>query len=173
MLIRFLATLSRQLNRLSGALAMLLIVYVLCHILLEIVLRLFGTSTYVLDEFVGYAVAAITFLGLGYSLERNSLIRVNILMDRLPERFHWLLDLLVSAMSFAIFTWISYYWYINTLRSFQRGTTSSSIAETPLWIPEGMVLIGLVLLCFTLLVRMLLLISTRHVPHIELAQSHE
>ncbi|MGB3600924.1 MAG: TRAP transporter small permease [Marinomonas sp.] len=150
---------------------MLLIVYVLCHILLEIVLRLFGTSTYVLDEFIGYAVATITFLGLGYSLERNSLIKVNILSEKLPERLHWIVDLWVSAMSFALFTWVSYYWYINVLRSFKRGTTSESIAATPLWLPEGMVLIGLVLLCFTLLVRMLTLISTKHIPHIETAHS--
>lgn len=167
MLIRLITGLSRQLNRLSGALAMLLIVYVLCHILLEIGLRLFGESTYVLDEFVGYAVATLTFLGLGYSLERNSLIKVNILSDQLPERYHWLLDLIASALSFAVFTWITYYWYINTLRSLKRGTTSSSIAETPLWIPETMVLIGLGLLCLTLFVRMLQLLSTRQVPHVE------
>ncbi|MFC3024367.1 TRAP transporter small permease subunit [Vibrio zhugei] len=167
MLIRLITGLSRQLNRLSGALAMLLIVYVLCHILLEIGLRLFGESTYVLDEFVGYTVATLTFLGLGYSLERNSLIKVNILSDQLPERYHWLLDLIASALSFAVFTWITYYWYINTLRSLKRGTTSSSIAETPLWIPETMVLIGLGLLCLTLFVRMLQLLSTRQVPHVE------
>lgn len=167
MTIRLITALSRQLNKLSGALAMLLIVYVLGHILLEIVLRLCGESTYVLDEFVGYAVATITFLGLGYSLERNSLIKVNILSDRLPERFHWILDFVVSALSFVVFTWISYYWYINTLRSLKRGTTSSSIAETPLWIPESMVLVGLGLLCLTLFVRMLQLVSTRRVPHVE------
>ena len=39
---------------------MLLIIYVLGHILLEIVLRMMGTSTYVLDEFVGYAATTAT-----------------------------------------------------------------------------------------------------------------
>lgn len=146
---------------------MLLIVYVLCHILLEIVLRLFGTSTYVLDEFVGYAVATATFLGLGYSLERGGLIKVSILSDRLPEKYHWILELIVSALSFALFSWISYYWYINVWRDFKRGTTSESIAATPLWIPEGMVLIGLGLLCFTLFTRMLLLITTHRVPQLD------
>lgn len=167
MIIRLLAIASRRLNQLSGALAMLLIAYLLCHILLEIVLRLFGTSTYVLDEFVGYSIATITFLGLGYSLERNGLIKVNILIDRLPKKHHWLLELLISFVTFALFSWISYYWYINVLRSFKRGITSQSIAETPLWIPEGMVLIGLSLLCLTLFVRMLVLVSIRQVPQIE------
>ncbi|UTW00088.1 TRAP transporter small permease [Marinomonas rhizomae] len=168
MIIRSLAILSRRLNQLSGALAILLIAYLLCHILLEIVLRFFGTSTYVLDEFVGYAIATITFLGLGYSLERNGLIKVNILSDRLPEKYHWILDTFISLVSFAMFFWVSCYWYINVSRSFKRNITSESIAETPLWIPEGMVLVGLGLLCLTLFVRILVLISTRHVPHIEI-----
>ncbi|QUX90472.1 TRAP transporter small permease [Marinomonas sp. A3A] len=167
MIIRLLVSISRRLNQLSGALAMLLIAYLLCHILLEIVLRLFGTSTYVLDEFVGYAIATITFLGLGYSLERNGLIKVNILSDRLPEKYHWILDSFISLVSFAMFFWVSYYWYINVARSFKRNVTSESIAETPLWIPEGMVLVGLTLLCLTLFVRILVLVSTRQVPHIE------
>lgn len=167
MIVHLLSTASRRLNQLSGALAMLLIAYLLCHILLEIVLRLFGTSTYVLDEFVGYAIAAITFLGLGYSLERDGLIKVNILSDRLPERYHWLLESVISLVSLALFSWILYYWYINVARSFKRNITSESIAETPLWIPEGMVLVGLSLLCLTLFVRILVLISTHKVPHIE------
>lgn len=168
MIIRLLVSLSRRINQLSGALAMLFIAYLLCHILLEIILRLFGTSTYVLDEFVGYAVASTTFLGLGYSLERNGLVKVNILSDRLPERHHWLLEIVISLISFTLFSWISYYWYINVARSFKRQVTSESIAETPLWIPELMVLIGLVFLCLTLFVRMLVLVSTRKTPNIEI-----
>jgi TRAP-type C4-dicarboxylate transport system permease small subunit len=167
MILSLIVNFSRRLNQLSGALAMLLIAYLLCHILLEIVLRQFGTSTYVLDEFVGYAIATTTFLGLGYSLERNGLIKVNILSDRLPEKYHWLLELLISFLSFSLFSWISYYWYINVARSYQRNITSESIAETPLWIPEGMVLVGLILLCTTLFVRMLSLILIHETPTIE------
>ena len=74
MIIRLLASVFRRLNQLSGALAMLLIAYLLCHVLLEIVCTsIIGTSTYVLDEFVGYAIATTTFLGLGYSLEEMGL----------------------------------------------------------------------------------------------------
>ncbi|MEP3349598.1 MAG: TRAP transporter small permease [Marinomonas sp.] len=167
MILNLIVNLSRLLNQLSGALAMLLIAYLLCHILLEIILRQFGTSTYVLDEFVGYAIATTTFLGLGYSLERDGLIKVNILSDRLPEKYQWQLELLISLLSLTLFSWISYYWYINVARSYKRNITSESIAETPLWIPEGMVLVGLVLLCMTLLVRMLSLILTHQLPTIE------
>lgn len=167
MILNLIVNLSRLLNQLSGALAMLLIAYLLCHILLEIILRQFGTSTYVLDEFVGYAIATTTFLGLGYSLERDGLIKVNILSDRLPEKYHWQLELLISLLSLTLFSWISYYWYINVARSYKRNITSESIAETPLWIPEGIVLIGLGLLCVTLFVRILSLVFTHQTPTIE------
>lgn len=143
---------------------MLLIVYVLAHILLEIVLRLFGTSTYVLDEFVGYAVATLTFLGLGYSLERGGLIRVGLIIERLPQSKRWWFDLFASVVSLAMFSWIYFYWQTNVLRSFSRGTTSESIAATPLWIPQGLVLVGLGLLCFTLFTHALILLFRQQSP---------
>lgn len=167
MLLTSLLSLSRLLNKLSGGIAMLLIVYVLGHILLEIVLRMFGTSTYVLDEFVGYAVATLTFLGLGYSLERGSLIRVGLIIERVPTRFRWVFDLFATLVSLAIFAWIYSYWQTNVLRSFKRGTTSESLMETPLWIPQGLVLVGLGLLCFTLFTHALILLFRQQSPQLK------
>lgn len=158
---------SRLLNKVSGGIAMLLIIYVLAHILLEIVLRMFGTSTYVLDEFVGYAVATLTFLGLGYSLERGGLIRVGLIIDRLPVTKRWLFDLFASLVSLAMFSWLFSYWQINVWRSYKRGITSESIMETPLWIPQGLVLLGLGLLCFTLFTHVLILLFRRQSPEIK------
>ncbi len=164
MIVQTVNALSRRLNQLSGFLAMMLILYLLTHILLEIILRQFGTSTYVLDEFVGYAVATSTFLGLGYSLEKGSLIKVNLLKENLSEKYHWINDVFISLSSLIFFSWLAYYWYKNVKRSYMRGITSESIAETPLWIPEGMVLFGLIILCITLLSRSLSLITTRKPP---------
>lgn len=166
MLLNFLLGCSRLLNKVSGGIAMLLILYVLGHILLEIVLRMFGTSTYVLDEFVGYAVATLTFLGLGYSLERGGLIRVGLIIERLPEHKRWIFDLFASVVSLAMFSWLFSYWQVNVIRSFKRGITSESIMETPLWIPQGLVLVGLGLLCFTLLTHSLILLFRQQSPEL-------
>jgi TRAP-type C4-dicarboxylate transport system permease small subunit len=163
-MIRLFCRCIRPANQLAGLLAMLLIVYITGHILLEIVMRLFGTSTFVLDEFIGYAVATMTFLGLGYALERGSLVRVNVLLDRIPARWHWLPDLVSTLAALAAFSWLAWYWGQNVWRSYQRGTLSETLAETPLWIPEGMVLVGMLLLCLTLLSRALHLVSERSLP---------
>ncbi|MDW6005321.1 TRAP transporter small permease subunit [Vibrio mangrovi] len=144
---------SQWINKISLGIAAFLIIYILCHILLEIVLRLFGMSTYVLDEFVGYAVATMTFLALGYSLEQGSLIRVNAIIDRIPERKRWLLDFVTSAIAAVFFSWVGFIWWTTVSRNFIRGTTSQSLAATPLWIPQGLVLIGIFVLCLTLIAR--------------------
>ncbi|GAA0565577.1 TRAP transporter small permease [Halomonas salifodinae] len=160
-MIGWLAALSRGLNRLAAGVAILLILYMFGHIILEIVLRLFGHSTFILDEYIGYAVAAMTFLGLPYVLEKNGLIRVALVLDRLPKKWHWPLELLIAITSFGAFAWLSLFWWKNVVRSYQRGITSDTLAETPLWIPEGIVLLGLWLLCFTLVVRSFQLVTER------------
>ena len=90
-------------NRIAGAIAALLLFYVLVHIIYEIILRtLFSTSTFVLDEFVGYAVAAMTFLSLGYALETGSLIRVDLAITRLKGRLRRWVELFCISSSFGM-----------------------------------------------------------------------
>ncbi|TCK16547.1 TRAP-type C4-dicarboxylate transport system permease small subunit [Marinobacterium mangrovicola] len=154
----------KRLNQGAGILCGTLIVYMAAHILLEIVLRLFNTSTYVLNEFIGYAVATMTFMGLGFALERGGLIRVGMVINRLSPNAAMILDLVISSVMCAMFGWLSWYWGINVSRSYSRGITSESLADTPLWIPEGAVLLGLILLCLTLSSRVLSLIVFRKTP---------
>jgi len=154
----------KRLNQVAGVLSALLILYMAAHILLEIGLRFFDSSTYVLNEFVGYAVATLTFTGLGYTLERGGLIRVDMLVDRLSSGWRVAVDLLVSSMVLLVFSWLSWYWWLNVSRSYQRGISSDSLANTPLWIPEGMVLIGMLIFCLTLLARVLSLLLFRQPP---------
>lgn len=154
----------KRLNQLAGLVSALLILYMAVHILLEIGLRFFDSSTYVLNEFVGYAVATLTFTGLGFTLERGGLIRVDMLVERLSPGARVVVDVLVSSTVLLVFSWLSWYWWLNVSRSYQRGISSDSLANTPLWIPEGMVLIGMLIFCLTLLARVLSLLLFRKPP---------
>lgn len=132
------------LSRLAGGLAGLLLVAMVLHILLEIVLRaFFSTSTFVLDEFVGYGVAAITFLSLGYTLEHGELIRVNLLLSRSRGWARRALEVLAASFTLALLTFLGWFFWFRVMRHVTRGTVSSSIAQVPMWIPEGLVLLGL------------------------------
>ncbi len=60
--------------------------YMVGHFFLENVLRtFFSTSTFVLDEMIGYCVTAMAFLALGYTFEFGAVIRVNLPLARFSD----------------------------------------------------------------------------------------
>jgi len=151
---------SYRLAKLAAWLSAGILVYMVLHILFEITLRVFfSKSTYVLDEFVAYATAAITFLCLAYSLHDNALIRVGMLINRVSGKLRLALELFSVSMMFVIVILVTYYFWTKTFwRDLMRGTLSESIAEIPLWIPELFALIGLWLFglqVFTMLLRLI------------------
>jgi len=132
------------LSRLAAVIAACALVYMVGHIALEIVLRsLFATSTFVLDEFVGYAVSVCVIWSLGYVLEQGDLIRVGLLLDRLPQRAQDLMTAAAALVAAALATGLAWMFWIRVARAWSRGTVSSSMAAIPTWIPEGAVMIGL------------------------------
>lgn len=152
--------LSYRLAKLAAYLSAVILVYMVAHILYEIVLRVFfSKSTYVLDEFVAYATAAITFLCLAYSLHDNALIRVGMLLQRVTGRFRLFLEIFSYSIMLVIVVVVTYYFWTKTFwRDLMRGTLSESIAEVPLWIPELFALIGLLLFALQLTAMLLRLI---------------
>ena len=137
-------TRAKYLSRIGNGAAIFALVFMFSHIILEIILRnVFRSSTFVLDEFVGHAVSAMTFLALGEALRNGALIRVSLLRDNVSDSVRRGLDFfaLASALAVGVFS----FWFvgISVLRNFERGTKSSSIAEIPLWIPEALLLCGL------------------------------
>lgn len=152
---------SYRLAKLAAWLSAGILIYMVLHILFEISLRVFfAKSTYVLDEFVAYATAAITFLCLAYSLHDDALIRVGMLLSRVRGKARLMLELFSVSTMLLIVVMVSYYFWTKTFwRDLIRGTLSESIAEVPLWIPELFAMVGLWLFglqTFTMLMRLIL-----------------
>lgn len=143
------------LSQAAAVLAALLVVGMTLHILLEIVLRLMDRSTFILDEMVGYGIAGATFMSLGYAFEHSALVRVGLLVDRLRGRARRMVETFCGITTLAVTSQIAWVIARSALRSFERGRTSSSIAEIPLWIPEavcaaGLMIFGLQVFAWTL-----------------------
>lgn len=135
---------SYAVSRIGAVVAAISLVFMVALITLEITLRsVFSTSTFVMDEFVGYAVSIAVIWSLGYALENERLIRVNLLLANISAKFR---DLLTAASafvaSFATIALITVFWTRAT-RAYTRGTVSSSLAAVPTWIPEALMMIGL------------------------------
>lgn len=132
-----------RLSKAANALAVIMLFAMFAHILIEIVLRnVFETSTFVLDEFVGYAVASLTFLGLGEAFHKKTLIEVTILKDWVTPRKRLYFELFSSLSCVFIGALLTFYIGRSVFKNFERHTISSSVAEVPQFIPEGLLLIG-------------------------------
>jgi len=136
-----------RLSDLGGIAAGVILVYVTAHITTEIVLRsCFSSTTYTLDEFVSYSMLGMTFLTLGYALKGSAMIRVNLLVGRLHGRRRQVVEVFSVLATLAVVLFLfTYFCRTIFFRDLARGAVSESIARTPMWIPEGMVFLGLVI----------------------------
>ncbi|WP_339777861.1 TRAP transporter small permease [uncultured Thalassospira sp.] len=144
---KFLVKFIDSLSKLGAAIAALSLVGMVSFILLEIVLRtVFDSSTFIMDEMVGYGVAAATFLALPYALAQGSIIRVELFLGHVTGKNRKLLEVFSCLVGLGV-TWllISFIW-VRVARAWTRHSVSSSIAEVPMWIPQGIILVGLCLL---------------------------
>ncbi len=136
-----------QLSRIAAVGACLILIAMTAMILYEITLRsFFSSSTYVLDEFVGYGVAIMTFLSFALALRDGVFIRVALVTANLRPPARRVLEVISCALGTLIFGFVAFYLLKLVLKNFSHGVVSNSIAAVPLWIPQGLVLIGLVLL---------------------------
>ncbi|MEG9862212.1 MAG: TRAP transporter small permease [Parvularculales bacterium] len=142
-----LGLLERFSTRLSTAgawIAAALLVYMVVHILVEIIARTgFDSSTYSLDEFVGYAIASMTFLSLGHTFSSGKLIRVNILTNAISGLLSLVVELICIAFTFSVITFFARYVWRSLYRNWERGAISPTLTETPIWLVESVFFIGL------------------------------
>ena len=119
----------------------------------EVVLRkLFLVSLGGADEMASYALAIGTVWALSFALIERVHIRVDALYLRLPKRIGAGFDILalVSVLAFAgVLTWFAAH---VLLTSWSFGATANTPIGTPLWIPQGLWVLGLVVFVFTAIV---------------------
>ena len=152
---------SKKLGDLASALAGIILIYIVLHIICEIILRVFfSSSTYILDEFVTYGVSGITFLCMAKSMRNGTIIRVGIVLEKLSGSSRSVLEAIGLFATLILSWYIIYFFGANVFwRDIVRGRISGSIAEVPLWIPESLVLIGLIIFSlqvFTMLMKILI-----------------
>ncbi len=137
---------ARFLSVISAVGAGLVLMAMIFHVLAEIVLRSFFLSTtYVLEEMIGYGIAAMSFLGLGYALNEGALIRMNLLLVKLGDTPTRRVVEVICIVGALVFTCIAaWYFYVNSVRDFMRGYVSETMSETPLWLPPSIMLAGMV-----------------------------
>jgi TRAP-type C4-dicarboxylate transport system permease small subunit len=122
-------------------------------IAVEVVLRkLFSVSMGGSDELSSYVLAISCSWAFGFALLRKAHIRIDILYTRFPERVRPFLDILSLLTFLAYLAPLVYFafWVVQT--SVIRESTANTPLQTPLWIPQGIWLAGLMVFLFTAIV---------------------
>lgn len=128
-----------------------LLVYVVVHINLEIVLRsFFGTSTNSMNEYVGYATGAMTYLALAHTLAARKHVRVSLIRALPSPKLALVVELFCLGATFAVFSFVAWNVWRILVRDYTRGSVSPTLMETPTWYIDAAILTGLVLLLLQL-----------------------
>lgn len=119
----------------------------------EVICRqIFGVSLQITYEVAGYLLAALTFFGLGISLQGGGLFRVEFVYMWIPSRFRLVLQLFYDLVSLAFSLILDYQLFRQVLSSYTRGYVEPTILATPLYIPQMVMPIGVTLMIVVLLV---------------------
>jgi len=142
--------------------SVIIVVMMVAHILYEIVLRtFFASSTFVLDEMVGYGVAGMAYMALGSTLEHGGLIRVNLLLTnpRPDGALRRWVEVACSVLTMGAVGIAAWFFGRSVIYNIRDGFTSGTIADTPIWIPEAFVFCGMVVFLVQLLAYLLRVLS--------------
>lgn len=150
----------RMLSKISAALATLILLGIAGFVLVEITLRMVrGTGTNVLVEFVGYGLAGMTFLAASSTMREGGLVRVNILLERVPAGARRLLDALCLLATIAVVGIAAWFVAADMWRSYERAYETDSLVPLPMWLPPLPLLAGVTLFLLDMLVHLVLVVS--------------
>jgi TRAP-type C4-dicarboxylate transport system permease small subunit len=97
-------------------------------------------------DFAGYLLAAASFLALAHTLRSGVHIRVNLVIQRLPGGARWGFEIATLAIGAALAAYAAWFTGGLTAESWHYGDKSTGIVAIPLWIPQSVMVTGLVLL---------------------------
>ncbi|MEJ2471532.1 MAG: TRAP transporter small permease [Desulfuromonadales bacterium] len=123
------------------------IVIMVILVVLEVLLRsTFGFSFGFVDEIVAYLVVLITFFGACVTFKNRALFKVEIFYGKIPKKIRRVFDLIHSFLSLVLCFTLIYYSFFLVSSSYERQTVSPTKLETPLYIPQLIIPIGLIIL---------------------------
>jgi TRAP-type C4-dicarboxylate transport system permease small subunit len=134
-------------------------VFMTLLILTEVLLRtFFDKSTLIASEYSGYSLAVMIYLGLGFSFRQGAHIRITFLRERLRGWALHIMELLCTSVASLLCLLSTVFLSEMVYTSFQRGTTAYTVAETPLWVPQAIILVGLTILTLQVIAYLLFLV---------------
>jgi len=137
----------------GASLSSLLVIALVGLIMVEIIGRsFFDYSTMLADEYSGYFYLALVFLGLAYTFDEEGHIRISIVTGRLRGSIKRWVDVFAGLMALSILLFALYYSWEFMVESHEMEMLSEGVSETPLYLTQIPLVIGLALFAFAMFV---------------------
>jgi TRAP-type C4-dicarboxylate transport system permease small subunit len=94
-------------------------------------------------EISGYALAACIGLGMAFTVTSKANIRVDILLDALPDRVRVICDIIASLALTLIAITLAWFTFGTLQQSWAMNAKSVSVLQTPMILPQGVWWVGL------------------------------
>lgn len=146
-IVAFIEGLSDWCARISAVLLGLMTLLILTEILLW---NTAETSTLIADEYSAYGLAVIIFMGAGYCLKEKGHIRITLVLGFLPEKLAKIIAVIATGATTVFMGYLCWYLIKMTLAAHRYSSTSGTLTETPLWIPQAIMCAGAVVFCLQL-----------------------
>ena len=147
-LLRFSDFLSRAAGWIAAGFIALIVLLMTVEIFTRSVL---GKSTMVVSDYSGYFLVAVVLLGLGFTLREDGHIRIRLVRMRLPDSIARILDILIALAAAGMTIFALRAGLRMVMASHRLDMRADTIAQTPFWIPQLVIPLGLFLLLVQLL----------------------
>jgi TRAP-type C4-dicarboxylate transport system permease small subunit len=140
----------------TGYLAGLVLLAIIGLTMVEVVSRYALHNPLILsDEFGGYALVAISFLGLAYCAQEKGHIRITFIVERMSPLNAGRVRVVTLALAFvfvAVAAWVSWQFLGD---SFTRNMRSNSLLSVPLKWPQMVMPVGFTLFALVVLAQLI------------------
>ena len=130
----------------SGATLVLLTALITAEVILR---QVFNVSLLIVDELSGYLLVLLTFFGANHALRTGSLLRVDIIYNRMSKQGRRRADGLYDIACGIFCAILTYYFGRHVWSSIANEVVSSTMASTPMFIPQLAMPLGTALMTVT------------------------
>jgi TRAP-type C4-dicarboxylate transport system permease small subunit len=128
----------------AGVLAAFFLVGTLTMVIAGIAGRLLNFNVPGTDAYAGYCMAAAGFLALAHTLKRGEHIRVTLILNALRGSSRKALEVWSLGFASLLSTVMAYYSCRLVWQSLDFNDVSTGVDATPLWIPQLVMAVGMV-----------------------------
>lgn len=158
-MIQKIISVSGKVSNAGAFLSSLFMILITALIGLEVLLRsVFDTTTHISTEYSAYFFIALVSLGLSYTLKEEGHIRITLFTGRLGGKAKKLQEIVTTLLALVITLFLLYYTFLMTYETYCLGMTADTVSNTPLYIPQIAVPLGISLLAIELICRLLRII---------------